>query len=52
MSLDMLTMKDKLDKVRWISNNVPRLCCRMLVQMKYANEVGLEEMLEKADQLE
>lgn len=41
MSLDMQTMKDKLDKVKWISNNVSHLCCRTLVQMKDVNEVGL-----------
>lgn len=41
MSLDMQTIKDKLKKMKWISNNVSPLCCRMLVQMKDVNEVGL-----------
>lgn len=50
MSLDMLTIKDKLNKVAQRPNNVSALCTRMLVYMKDASEADCRGIVEKATQ--
>lgn len=50
MSLDMLMIKDKLNKVGQMPNNVSALCTGMLIYMKDASEADCRGSVEKARQ--